>query len=366
MKPTSITVRPCVLSSQGRHLKALFFCQVAWDEPDLLQNVKRVSPWLVELVSSTPAIHHLTPFSPPSRKKLCIPLYPEGHQLPAPMFHGSPLVSRGVGPMRYFPDGGTPPAGVQGARHAQFGISLPDLHHLTRLQSSLSPHAHGLRHQLDHGARPRIAGGLIVGHPAARDDISCLLTIGTAPHKKPSDVKSAAAAPAPQLMLFGKPILTEQQISLGFRPLPAPKKSPSGDVAETEITMSNNSDASSPAGTGSGSTPSISGGAPSSCQDNKAAATATDDDDLLGHCKVFMQSEDVGRTLDLSAVASYEELYQRLADMFGVDKAELTSHVFYRDDASGALKHPGDEPFRSVRAYSVPSRQAVLSLEASY
>ncbi|PWZ17837.1 Auxin response factor 18 [Zea mays] len=319
--------------------------QVAWDEPDLLQNVKRVSPWLVELVSSTPAIHHLTPFSPPSRKKLCIPLYPEGHQLPAPMFHGSPLVGRGVGPMRYFPDGGTPPAGIQGARHAQFGICLPDLHHLTRLQSSLSPHAHGLRHQLDHGARPRIAGGLIVGHPAARDDISCLLTIGTAPHKKPSDVKSAAAAPAPQLMLFGKPILTEQQISLGFRPLPAPKKSPSGDVAETEITMSNNSDASSPAGTGSGSTPSISGGAPSSCQDNKAAATATDDDDLLGHCKVFMQSEDVGRTLDLSAVASYEELYQRLADMFGVDRAELTSHVFYRDGASGALKHAGDEPF---------------------
>ena len=33
--------------------------------------------------------------------------------------------------------------------------------------------------------------------------------------------------------------------------------------------------------------------------------------------------------------------------MFGIEKAELTSHVFYRD-ASGALKHTGDKPFRFV------------------
>ena len=133
--------------------------QVAWDEPDLLQNVKRVSPWLVELVSNMPAIH-LSPFSPP-RKKLCVPMYPElplEGQFPTPMFHGSPL-GRGVGPMCYFPDG--TPAGIQGARHAQFGISLSDLH-LNKLQSlSVSPR--GI-HQLDHGMPPRIAAGLIIGH----------------------------------------------------------------------------------------------------------------------------------------------------------------------------------------------------------
>ncbi|XP_037442978.1 disease resistance protein RGA5-like isoform X2 [Triticum dicoccoides] len=49
--------------------------QVTWDEPDLLQNFKRVSPWLVELVSNIPAIH-LAPFLPPP-KKLFVPFYPD-------------------------------------------------------------------------------------------------------------------------------------------------------------------------------------------------------------------------------------------------------------------------------------------------
>ncbi|KAL6873707.1 hypothetical protein ACP4OV_013789 [Aristida adscensionis] len=304
--------------------------QVSWDEPDLLQNVKRVSPWLVELVSNMPAIH-LTPFSPP-RKKLCVPLYPElpiDGQFPTPMFHGSPL-GRGIGPMCYFPDG--TPAGIQGARHAQFGISLSDLH-LNKLQSSLSHHGF---HQFDHGgAPPRIAAGLIIGHPAARDDISCLLTIGT-PQNKKSDVKKAA----PQLMLFGKPILTEQQISLGNVtgfPLASAKKSPSDDNAEKTVS---NSDVSSPGSNQDGTTENLSCGGAALSQDNKSPDLGLE----TGHCKVFMQSEDVGRTLDLSVVGSYEELYRRLADMFGMEKAELMSHVFYRD-ASGALKPTGGEPF---------------------
>ena len=142
-------------------------------------------------------------------------------------------------------------------------------------------------------------------------------------------------------MLFGKPILTEQQISLGNAaggfPLSAPKKSPSDDNAEKTVS---NSDISSP---GSNQDGTSSGGAPLLCQDNKALDLGLE----TGHCKVFLQSEDVGRTLDLSDVGSYEELYQRLADMFGIEKAELTSHVFYRD-ASGALKHTGDKPFRFV------------------
>ncbi|XP_020168656.1 auxin response factor 18 [Aegilops tauschii subsp. strangulata] len=306
--------------------------QVTWDEPDLLQNVKRVSPWLVELVSNMPAIH-LAPFSPP-RKKLCVPFYPDlpvDGQFPAPMFHGNPLGRGGVGPMCYFPDG--TPAGIQGARHAQFGISLSDLH-LNKLQSSLSPH--GL-HQVDHGGQPRIAAGLIIGHPAARDDISCMLTIGNhQSNNNKSDVKKAS----PQLMLFGKPILTEQQITLGnsggFCPSAA-RKSPSDMSAEKSA---NNSDLPSPQSNQNGTTKNLSCGGVPLCQDNKVLDLGLD----IGHCKIFMQSEDVGRTLDLSAVGSYEELYRRLSDMFGMEKAELMSHVFYRD-AAGALKHTGDEPF---------------------
>jgi hypothetical protein len=305
--------------------------QVTWDEPDLLQNVKRVNPWLVELISNMPAIH-LAPFSPP-RKKLCVPLYPElplDGQFPAPpMFHGSPL-GRGVGPMCYFPDG--TPAGIQGARHAQFGISLSDLH-LHKLQSP-----HGLHPPLDHGVQPRIAAGLIVGHPAARDDISCLLTIGTPQNKKP-DVKKVA--PRQQLMLFGKPILTEQQISLGDA-LAAAAAAKKNSNAEKTVSKS---DISSPGSNQDATAENLSSGGVPLCQDNKLLDLWLE----TGHCKVFMQSEGVGRTLDLSAVGSYEELYQRLADMFGIEKDALMSHVFYRD-ASGALKHTGDKPFRSVRS----------------
>ncbi|KAF5786476.1 putative auxin response factor [Helianthus annuus] len=42
--------------------------QVSWHEPALLQNIKRASPWLVEVVSSMPLIH-LSLLSP-QRKKL--------------------------------------------------------------------------------------------------------------------------------------------------------------------------------------------------------------------------------------------------------------------------------------------------------
>uniref|UniRef100_A0ACD5Z7F2 Uncharacterized protein n=1 Tax=Avena sativa TaxID=4498 RepID=A0ACD5Z7F2_AVESA len=324
--------------------------QVTWDEPDLLQNVKRVSPWLVELVSNMPAMH-LAPFSPP-RKKLCVPFYPDhlphDGQFLAPMFHGNPLGRGGVGPMCYFPDG--TPAGIQGARHAQFGISLSDLH-LNKLQSSLSPH--GL-HQIDHGAQPRIAAGLIIGHPEARDDISCLLTIGNHQNNKKSDVKKAAPT---QLMLFGKPILTEQQITLGnsggFSPAPA-RKSPSDASADKSA---NNSDIPSPQSDQNGHTENLSCGGVPLCQDNKVLDLGME----TGHCKIFMQSEDVGRTLDLSAVGSYEELYRRLSDMFGIEKAELMSHLFYRD-AAGALKHTGDESFSD---FTKTARRLTILTETS-
>lgn len=64
-----------------------------------------------------------------------------------------------------------------------------------------------------------------------------------------------------------------------------------------------------------------------------------------GHCKVFMESEDVGRTLDLSVLGSYEELYRNLAEMFGIEGSEMLRNILYRD-AAGAVKHAGEEPFR--------------------
>ncbi|RWR83956.1 auxin response factor 18-like protein [Cinnamomum micranthum f. kanehirae] len=298
--------------------------QVTWDEPDLLQNVKRVSPWLVELVSNMPTIH-LSPFSPP-RKKLRLlqhPEFPLDNQFPTPTFSGNPLGSSS--PLCCLSD--NTPAGIQGARHAQFGISLSDLH-FNKLQTGLFPPTSFQR--LEHSAPPsRISSGLIISTPNIQDNVSCLLTIGNSSQvaKKLDDGKT------PQLMLFGKPILTEQQISLSC----------SGDTVSPVRTGNSSSD-----GNQDKVTNFSSDGLPEnpSCEGFPWYKDRLTSEPSLetGHCKVFMESEDVGRTLDLSVLGSYEELYRRLTNMFGIERSEMLSHVLYRD-AAGAVKHTGDEPF---------------------
>lgn len=306
--------------------------QVTWDEPDLLQNVKRVSPWLVELVSNMPTIH-LSPFSPP-RKKSRLPQppdFPLDGQLPMPLFSGSLLGPNS--PFGCLPD--NTPAGMQGARHAHYGLSLSDLH-LNKLQSGLSPAGFP---PFDRAAKPtRASNSPILQKPSMSENISCLLTMShsTQPSKKADDLKT------PQLVLFGKPILTEQQMS----------HSCSGDTVSPVRTGNNSSEGNLDKLTnfsdGSGSALQQQGLPDRSfCEvfqwykDNRQE---TEPSLETGHCKVFMESEDVGRTLDLSLLGSYDELCKKLAEMFGIENAETLSHLLYRD-VTGAVKHIGDEPF---------------------
>ncbi|KAI7750917.1 hypothetical protein M8C21_003082 [Ambrosia artemisiifolia] len=154
--------------------------QVIWDEPDLLQNVKRVSPWLVEVVSSMPHIH-LSPFSP-QRKKLRLPQPPVFPQARTQTHH--PLTSFSGNPLSSFPS-------IQGARHAQFGIPFLDLNLTThKLQLGLFPST------LDPLDSP-IYDGNGNGND---DDVSCLLTMGTtSPKLDTSDEK----VKRPLFLLFG-------------------------------------------------------------------------------------------------------------------------------------------------------------------
>ncbi|CBI32737.3 unnamed protein product, partial [Vitis vinifera] len=227
--------------------------QVTWDEPDLLQNVKRVSPWLVELVSNMPSIH-LTHFSPP-RKKLRFPQYPD---FPLDAQFSMPTFSSNlVGPSNPFGClSDNIPAGMQGARHAQYGLSLSDPHH-NKFQSGLFPAPFP---QLDHPATP----------PKASNDY------------KSDDRKTGFT-------------LFEHSSCEGYQTYKVNHR-------ETEPNLE------------------------------------------TGHCKVFMESEDVGRTLDLSLLTSYDELCGKLAKMFTIEDSEMRNHVLYRD-ATGAVKHIGDEPF---------------------
>ncbi|KAM1271407.1 hypothetical protein ACFX2J_032227 [Malus domestica] len=321
--------------------------QVTWDEPDLLQNVKRVSPWLVELVSNMPAIH-LTPFSLP-RKKMRLPQYPdfpfEG-QLPMPTFSGNLLGPSS--PFGCLPD--KTPAGMQGARHAHYGLSLSDMH-LNKLHTDLFPAGFP---PLYHAAAPtKFTNNMVIHKPTISENVSCLLTMShfTPTSKKPDDVKP------PQLILFGQPILTEQQISL----------SSSGDTVSPVLTGNSLSDGNADRMVNHSDN---SGSAlhrqsiqeRSSCEGFQWYKDTRNETELsleTGHCKVFMESEDVGRTLDLSLLGSYDELYRKLADMFDIDNSETLNHVLYRD-GTGAVKHIGEEPFSCSDFVKTARRLTIL------
>ncbi|KAF4403488.1 hypothetical protein G4B88_008134 [Cannabis sativa] len=297
--------------------------QVSWDEPDLLQNVKRVSPWLVELVSNMPAIH-LSPFSPP-RKKLRLPQhsdFPLDTHIPMPSFTGNLF-----GHSNNFSClSENTPAGMQGARQAHFGLSLSDLH-FNKLQPSLFQAGFP---PFDHGAAPaKFPNNAMNQKPLSlNENVSCLLTMSHTAHtpkKSTNDVKT------PQLILFGQPILTEQQISLSC----------SGDTVSPVLTGNSSSDGN---GDKAANFSDASGQQRRSPCEGLQWNKETEPNLETGHCKVFMESEDVGRTLDLSMLGSYNELYSKLADMFGIENSETLSHALYRD-GTGAVKHIGDEPF---------------------
>lgn len=249
--------------------------QVRWDEPDLLQNVKRVNPWLIELVSSI----HLSPFSPP-HKKIRLPHHLHPLLLPFPFACLSDNA----------------PAGMQGARHAQYTTTLSHLHS-TKL--GLFPPA----------AR---ATACVALEPSHDHNISCLLSMG-------SSEKSVTTP----FLLFGQQILTEKQISMSC----------STDTVSTRRTGCTSSVGNTSDGSGSVHE-----------RNDAHERSPSELSSETGHCKVFMESEEVGRTVDLSLLGSYDELQKRLASMFEVEVSEISNHVLYRD-ATGAVRQLGEEPF---------------------
>ncbi|RZB85834.1 Auxin response factor 18 isoform H [Glycine soja] len=309
--------------------------QVTWDEPDLLQNVRRVSPWLVELVSNMPAIH-FSPFSPP-RKKLRLPQQPDfplDGQIPLSTFPSNLLGPSNTNQFGCLLE--STPAGMQGARHAHYGLSLSDLH-LSKLQSGLFSTGFP---SLDHAATPmRVSNSITLQKPNLSENVSCLLSMANSTQSS----KKLDVGKTPSLVLFGQKILTEQQIS----------PSSSGDTLSPVLTRNCSSDGNVDKVTnfsdGSGSALHQEGLREHSscerfqwCKDNHQETEAGLE---IGHCKIFMESEDVGRTMDLSLLRSYDELHRKLADMFGIEKSEMLSHVLYRD-STGAVKRISDESFR--------------------
>ncbi|KAH6807360.1 auxin response factor 16 [Perilla frutescens var. frutescens] len=318
--------------------------QVRWDEPDLLQNVKYVNPWLVELVSNIPNFH-LSPFSP--HKKLRLPQqHPDG-QLHFSAFTGNHHHLLGSTYSFGCLSDNAPPAGMQGARHGQYGITLSDLHF-----SKLQP-----------GGLFRASAPTGVSNCVANENnISCLLTMGISSDQGSTKSDNGKEL-APSFVLFGQQILTEKQISMSC----------SSDTASTRHTGHSSSDCNGGDRVGNTSDGSCSvlnlndTHERSSCEGGFQSDLSPE----TGHCKVFLESEDVGRTLDLSLLASYDELQEKLASMFRVEISEISNHVLYRD-TKGAVRQLGEEPFskftksaRRLRVVADSSRKLRSSHDGS-
>nr|GMD71244.1 auxin response factor 18-like [Ipomoea batatas] len=299
--------------------------QVTWDEPDLLQNVKHVSPWLVELVSNMPMIH-LSPFSPP-RKKLCLPqdLLIDG-QFRIPSFSSNPL-----GASSHFcclSDNIS--AGMQGARHAQFGGQLLDLHLRNKMQLGQLPPSF---RQID--SESKVPDGMIKSQKEGNENTSCLLTIGNSAQRS----EKTDTVMTPRFLLFGQPILTEQQMSHGCS-VDAVSQTSTRKISRSEMQLQ----------------PERSHIDRKDLRENLSSPTfflnqachVAELGHHTGHCKVSLESEDVAHTLDLSVLGSYEELYKKLADMFGIERSEMLRRIIYCD-ATGAHRQIGDEQFSEFK-----------------
>lgn len=309
--------------SSCKSLNKISSFQVSWDEPDLLQNVKRVSPWLVELVSSIPAIH-LSPFSPP-RKKLRLqhnPDYSLFSQFPMPSVCSNFLNSSN--PLCSVSDKIS--AGIQGARQAQFELSSSDVF-FNKLHSGMFPVGF---QKLGHFAPSGIPEGNFMHVAESNENISSCLTKGI-----PSQsLKGNGEIKTPHIFLFGQLILTEQQMSKSSS---GNCSDGSGSALHRNGSVENSSDEGSPWN-----------------RDHQKSNVSLE----TSYCKVFIESGDVG-TLDLSVLGSYKELYGKLADMFGLKNSEMLRNVLYRD-VEGAIKHTEDEPFRYFCAYLLLLKSCAL------
>ncbi|KAI5425896.1 auxin response factor 8 [Lathyrus oleraceus] len=137
--------------------------QVTWDVSYLLKNTKRVNPWQVEIVSNMP----------PSRKKprlLEYQAFPIDGQFSMPVFH--------------LPE--TSPAGMQGARHDPFGLSLSDLHINESPLGLLNPN---FQQPFDHNATPSmtVPSNAVLQKANDSENVSCSAS-EKQDHAKPTQI----------------------------------------------------------------------------------------------------------------------------------------------------------------------------------
>ncbi|KAG6548510.1 hypothetical protein Mapa_009998 [Marchantia paleacea] len=371
--------------------------QVTWDEPDLLQGVSRVSPWQVELVSTLPM--QLPPFSLPKKKLRAA--QPSEMNMQGQGLMGMPIALPSVfGQINPWAHGLTMEevtAGMQGARHDRvFGLALSEKFRPGKLQGGFFTAAEG--YYPDHAGR----GGGGEPHLSAfplqdrASNISSLISsLGSVPPSGDHGSAGALLVPAgswpggsannksasTQLVLFGQAINTDSNKSQpqhsGGSSCDGPslqhlKEESSGKRKDSPSESNQNENFERGQKYMSGS---LSNGKQSDLKvgefqkwvpglDKERGAgekLAASPGESFSHCKVFKENDEVGRTVDLSQFSSYEELYDRLGAMFGLEQKVPLNAMFYRD-GENYTRNVGCEPYRN---FAESARRLVIRVDPS-
>ncbi|XP_024541392.1 auxin response factor 10 [Selaginella moellendorffii] len=349
--------------------------QVAWDEPDLLQGVSRVSPWQVELVSTLPM--QLPPFSLPRKRFRQTPA-PEGQSfsgLPTTTFANGVLGQ--ANPWHGLSD--DVPAGMQGARHERlYGLTFsecqPNRIHSGLLENRYQAQDIPVAATLGYGATDLRLGNVFPqGGSGGGEQRTLVTTVLCNGSQNDSGVSCTESSCNKQgtFLLFGKKIETarvqEQQNSAGSSseatsrhnvPSQQPSASSSGDshndAVQQNVLLHENGD--SGHGGDVGGSKWLKKQASVLSSEKKDRLEGSSSDEESSQCRVFMESGDVKRTLDLSSFGSYDELYKQLAAVFCVDVAKISGRVVYKD-SEGSTIHTGGEPYanfvKSVRRLTI-------------
>ncbi|KAJ7566818.1 hypothetical protein O6H91_02G119800 [Diphasiastrum complanatum] len=332
--------------------------QVSWDEPDLLQGVSRVSPWQVELVSTVPM--QLPPFSLP-KKKFRVAQPPEFQMSENQGFMGLSMATLAnsvlgqVNPWHSFSS--DVPAGMQGARHEQkIGLSLSEFQP-NQLPSGFIE-AFKLREH-----KNLLAGGT----ESARSTPPSWTGIST---NRSAPFLLFGKAIDPMHTAKDQPQLSGSSSSEGNSCHDSQENSPltqasanssfDGSYTDTVEKVDGHSHGSKIEGADSQlpqegrdcNYANEIGGLKwykeqvSMMKSEKKQVLERSIGDSKMHCKIFLESEEIGRTVDLSLYETYEELYDRLANLFSTDKSKLSGRVVYKD-LEGSTIHIGGEPYRN-------------------
>ncbi|CAM8889114.1 unnamed protein product [Rhodiola kirilowii] len=172
--------------------------QVAWEDSNLLHNVERVSPWLVDIVASSMPNMHVVPYSQPMKRlRLAQP-----SDVPSSSQHPAALYPHEFNPnLSYYSVADNAPAGIQGARHVQLG-QYPNLNNIS------NPRQVPEFRQPFTAPQPAPVGANITSRQGKKD-ISSLLTLGKLPPTPKENEETASTG----FVLFGKRIVMEEKMS---------------------------------------------------------------------------------------------------------------------------------------------------------